>query len=56
MDVVLGYNICSDQKDVPYVALAIALNAPLLTGDKRLIESVKGSVNVLSLRQAQELV
>jgi len=48
--------VSTDPKDAPYVALAMALDVPLLTGDKKLAESVKGRVKVLTLRDALELV
>lgn len=43
--------ICPDPKDIPYVALALALNVPLLTGDKKLVESVGGHIKVYTPRE-----
>ncbi len=48
--------ISGDPEDAPYVALAMALDVPLLTGDKRVIEAVRGKVKVLTLREALELL
>ncbi|BAD85048.1 hypothetical protein, conserved [Thermococcus kodakarensis KOD1] len=43
--------ICPDPKDIPYVALALALNVPLLTGDKKLAKSVGGYIKVYTPRE-----
>ncbi|WP_297507012.1 PIN domain-containing protein [Thermococcus sp.] len=37
-----------DPKDVPYVALAMALEIPLLTGDLKLREKIEGELKVYS--------
>ena len=38
-----AYNLCKnvDIKDIPFVALSLYLNIPLLTGDKKLINELK---------------
>ena len=44
--------ISPDLLDVPYIALALALNVPLTTGDKKLIKGLSGSgVNVVTVRE-----
>ncbi|WP_158523803.1 PIN domain-containing protein [Thermococcus henrietii] len=49
--------ITPDPKDVPYVALALAFNVPLATGDKALREGLKGSeVQVLTPNDLAKIV
>jgi predicted nucleic acid-binding protein len=48
--------ICPDPKDVPYVALALALNVPLLTGDRKLSESVKYHIKVYTPREVLDIL
>ncbi|NJF25654.1 PIN domain-containing protein [Thermococcus sp. Bubb.Bath] len=48
--------ICPDPKDIPYVALALALNVPLLTGDKKLAESVGGYIKVYTPREVLDFL
>lgn len=47
---------CPDPKDIPYVALAMATATPLLTGDKKLIESLGEKIKILTLNEAVRLV
>jgi predicted nucleic acid-binding protein len=48
-----AYKLCSevDKKDTPFVALALFLNAPLITRDKKLMKALrdKGFKNVIAL-------
>ena len=46
-----------DEKDTPFIALAIELGCPLWTGDKKLIEGVKlrGFDSVISTRDVMRL-
>lgn len=49
--------ITPDPKDVPYVALALAFNVPLATGDKALREGLKGSeVQVITPNDLAKIV
>ncbi|ASJ03477.1 hypothetical protein A3L09_09495 [Thermococcus profundus] len=48
--------ICLDPKDIPYVALALALNVPLLTGDRKLAESIRGYIKVYTPREVLDLL
>ncbi|WP_255496527.1 PIN domain-containing protein [Thermococcus sp. MAR1] len=49
--------ITPDPKDAPYVALALAFNVPLATGDKALREGLKGSeVQILTSRNLAKIV
>jgi len=49
--------ITPDPKDVPYVALALAFNVPLATGDKALSKGLKGSeVQVLTPNDLAKIV
>jgi len=49
--------ITPDPKDVPYVALALAFNVPLATGDKSLREGLKGSeVQVITPTELAKIV
>ena len=43
-----GEKLSPDPKDVPYVALAIALGVPLLTGDLKLRKGLEGKLKVYS--------
>ena len=49
-------SISLDPKDVPYVALAMATATPLLTGDKKLIDSPGKKIKILTLNEAVRLV
>ncbi|WP_022670776.1 PIN domain-containing protein [Hippea alviniae] len=48
-----AYEICKivDDKDTPFVALSLFLNAKLLTGDKKLKESLKGKIDIVSIKE-----
>ncbi|CAD5245067.1 PIN domain-containing protein [Thermococcus camini] len=49
--------ITPDPKDAPYVALALAFNVPLATGDKGLIDGLKGSeVQILTPHDLAKIV
>lgn len=48
--------ICPDPKDIPNVALALSLNVPLLTGDKKLAESVGGYIKVYTPREVLDFL
>ncbi|MDI3475471.1 MAG: hypothetical protein PWQ79_495 [Thermococcaceae archaeon] len=48
--------ICPYPKDIPYVALTLALNVPLLTGDKKLAESVGGYIKVYTPREVLDFL
>ncbi len=45
-----------DPKDVPYVALALSIKAPLLTGDLKLRRAVENRINVYSPSEVLELL
>ncbi|MBI4680804.1 MAG: hypothetical protein HY753_06295 [Nitrospirae bacterium] len=54
-----AYELCKDidEKDTPFIALSIFLDAHFLTGDKELIEGLKnkGFVNIMSLKKLEKL-
>ena len=49
-------DVCRDKKDVPYVALALAVGGTLITGDKRLAEDARKLVPVLTPREFLSLL
>jgi predicted nucleic acid-binding protein len=53
-----AYELCKDidEKDTPFIALSIFLDAFLLTGDKELIEGLqnKGFDKIMSLKRLEE--
>lgn len=49
--------VSPDPLDVPYVALALALNVPLVTGDKKLIRELQErGIKVVTVRELYEVV
>ncbi len=49
--------ISPDPLDVPYVALALALNVPLATGDKKLIKELPPErIRVITVRELYNIV
>jgi len=49
--------VSPDPLNVPYVALALALGVPLVTGDKKLIRELpKRGIKVVTVRELYEIV
>ena len=49
--------ISPDPLDAPYVALALALNVPLVTGDKKLIRALpERGIKVITVRELYKMV
>ena len=49
--------VSPDPLDVPYVALALALNVPLVTGDKKLIRELpERGIKVVTVRELYRVV
>jgi len=48
-----AYEICKsvDDKDTPFVALSLFLKAKLLTGDKKLQETLKDKIDIVSIKE-----
>jgi predicted nucleic acid-binding protein len=54
-----AYNICKNiyENDIPFVALSIFLNAPLITGDKKLYNGLKKqNFPVFNLNEIKQLI